>query len=335
MSVMYDQFTAMSTGAYNLRDYTATLNASDLVEYKNAPLTTGYVSANASDFTPALTAENQGGLSTSVSDKESPVIRLHDAMPVYAAIDTYVQLPAVSATSNNGIASTLDIKVTHADGETVPTYTKSAGDTGTDLTGNKYTFEAVKHGTYTVSYTAIVNGNKTDATYYIKAGDVVPPTFNVINKGLSNSNNEAIIGYINGKPIASNLGSTSTVNAVATVGDRFEFGIIEVPAGDGQDYVKQLKSSDGETVETVTRADRRDNGNTISFSMSGTYTVVYKVADKYGNATEVSYKITVNSSTVPQSTQAITILTVVLLVVGIVLVAGAVIYFVRFRKHKR
>lgn len=332
MSLMFDKFVAMTKTTYSFKDYTVMPSAAKsnlgYISYDYTTSATQPVpSCRPLDDDTKTAPASKTNYSMQANDKEAPVIRLQEVMPVYAAksATTRLSLPPVSATSLNGIAAQLTCKITDFDGNTVST---KAG------TGNSFSFLPEKDGVYTVTYTATLNSNVTTETYSISVGDVVPPTFNIINYGITGALGEHIIGYIQDKIVLSNQSSSIT----ATVGDTFKFAYIDVnketdPSTSGYTYLKQLKDASGEIVDSTTSYSSR--GNTMTFTMSGQYEVIYRVTDEYNNATEVKYTITVTSSTINVSTEAITTLSIVLIIVGVILVAGVVIYLVRFRKHKR
>ena len=76
------------------------------------------------------------------------------------------------------------------------------------------------------------------------------------------------------------------------------------------------------------------NTNTeITLTKSGTYEVVYEVSDKVGNTTVKKFSISVNNKT-GASPVSIAAISTVLIVVGVVLIAAVILYFVLFRKRK-
>ena len=62
--------------------------------------------------------------------------------------------------------------------------------------------------------------------------------------------------------------------------------------------------------------------------------MTYTVTDDIGNTSYVTYTINVTTSSSSISSDAITTLAVVLIVVGVLLIAGVIVWFIRFRKRK-
>ena len=72
---------------------------------------------------------------------------------------------------------------------------------------------------------------------------------------------------------------------------------------------------------------------TYTFTMTGTYTVEYTATDKAGNSSV--YQDTINvSATDRTNAMPLKVLRTVLIIVGVILIAGVILYFVRFRKVK-
>ena len=79
----------------------------------------------------------------------------------------------------------------------------------TTLVGNQFGFFANTSGSYELTYTATLNNQTATATYTVRAGDIVAPTFS------------AYIGSINGSSISSEVTTTS-----AKQNDTFRFASI-------------------------------------------------------------------------------------------------------------
>ena len=76
-----------------------------------------------------------------------------------------------------------------------------------------------------------------------------------------------------------------------------------------------------------------DDDTDIKLTMSGDYIVEYIVSDKAGNETTQRVKITVVSKGSGKA-KTFTGLSIALTVIAVVLLAGVIIYVVRFRKVK-
>lgn len=339
VKVMGNEVTAYSSTSYTFKDYVfkyesaveGTNDSKGAIKYD---LTGDKYNGIVSDH------EEKGVQISQVSDTQSITISLQGAMPTYTekfdenygeAKPNIVVLPNVSASSKNGNA---EIKVTVTDPDGVDmtgsvymaedidtlngTYKTAYEKLDVDLEGNMAMFFPEKDGEYTVTYTASLNGQTATASYTIKSGDVVAPAFT------------ADIGYIDSVlKGADSYPSTS-------VGAKFDFARIAVQdaSNTGYTYSKQLISPEGDVVFTVTTADRINNGNSYELTSTGLYQVVYSVTDQVGNTSTLKYTIVVTSTSGNISSDAVTTLAVVLIVVGVILIAGVIIYMIRFRKRK-
>ncbi len=322
-SLMGTEFTALQTTTYSFKDY--------VFEYGTPATGTGLVEYGA-DY--SITNKNKlvGTQVSSASDKTSATFRLLGAMPTYTPVSksgkpAYVVLPNISASSANGNATDISVKITDNDGNEVTYYDVDdytndempENYNGGELKGHMFAFEATKDGTYTVTYTATLNNRSVDSSYTIKAGDVVAPKFSAKFGSVNDTEYEV----------------SSAVEA--SVGDRFDFAAIVLDQGEsttGLTYSKQLINPEGDVIATVTRASAKNDGSSYEFTTAGRYQIVYTVTDKVGNSSKVSYTINVTSSSSNVSSDAITTLAVVLIIVGVILIAGIIIYFIRFRKRK-
>ncbi|MBP5593196.1 MAG: hypothetical protein J6X75_03400 [Clostridia bacterium] len=306
MQLMGTEFTALQCCSFSFVDY--------VFEYS----TTGNIAQYDANYNVLNVYAKSGSYSSRVDDKEKPVFQTLGVMPTYAAKNDVVRLPAVSASSANGKSTAITCKVTDKDGNAVEVIDSSRDNT---LGPNEFSFRATKDGNYTVSYTAIINDNESSTSYTIACGDITPPEFTVD------------IGYIN-----SSLKRSADGTPEATVNDLFDFAIIQVDDEDstGYTYSKTLLTPENEEVSDskVTDNASKNNGTSYELTLAGTYTVVYKVTDNVGNTTTIKYYITVTTSSSNVSSEAIQTLAIVLIIVGVIVIAGAVIYFIRFRKRK-
>ncbi len=192
-------------------------------------------------------------------------------------------------------------------------YIQYAADT------NQYYFFAMLDGEYKVEYSASVGGAASvQKTFSIRVGDTVPPTFTVEGN---------------------NYGATARQNG------SFQFKTVKLGAEDQGDiaditFTKRLLDPSGNEVYSV--SDKGTTGankttpskdETYTFTMTGTYTVEYTTTDKAGNASV--YQDTINvSATDSTGAMPLKVLRTVLIIVGAILIAGVILYFVRFRKVK-
>ncbi len=130
-----------------------------------------------------------------------------------------------------------------------------------------------------------------------------------------------------------------------TIGDTFTFGNLELTDANesktGVTITKKLIDPSKSEVSSATvngsfnsNWDKKNNGTDIELNMGGVYEVVYTVTDPVGNSTTLRYTINVTGSG-STSSSSMTVLSTVLIVVAVVLLAGVIVYVVRFRKVKK
>ncbi|MCH5155916.1 MAG: hypothetical protein J1F69_04845, partial [Clostridiales bacterium] len=305
-SVMGNELVAKTAGSYNMQD--GYINAKDIndgdFEY---------------DTKVQFSDANQGAYSFTAKDDSKPIIELQGKMPTYkekydkekeegAYTETngLIKIPTAVAYTENGMA-TVEITVKDPDGNEV------------DLDKEDNTFKADKDGVYTVTYNAVYeNGEKTDAHYSISVGDVFAPKFTLANDGTSTS-------------------------SAKKEGDTFKFKTIKLIDDDsnGVKIRKEIYDPSHELISGSTvdgsygsYAGKPNNGSTIKLNKVGEYTIVYTATDAVGNEYKITETLTVTSkgSSTPTTW---TTLSTVLIIVAIVLLAGVIIYVVRFRKVKK
>lgn len=288
-SVIGDDFTALNTGDYSITKKIVLLNATSANEQ--------YKSANAEKAT-AL-AEYLAGKETtdklSVSDTSTVKFELAEELVPYVEKDSTVTIPA-------GIAYTEFANATVTAKVTDPN--------GSDVKVTSDTFKAIKNGTYTVTYTAKIDG-KEDKTfsYTLKAGNVTAPEFTVEG----------------GKDYTAKIGSTfkfAKINAIDSDAD-----------GKAYTYTKTL-TLNGTTIASGTGRDYETSSDAITLSESGKYTVTYTVTDEAGNKSSVVYSVTVTSES-NSGGISLAALSAILIVVGVLLIAGVIVYLFRFRTVKK
>ena len=247
---------------------------------------------------------NQGAYSFTATDDSKPVIELQGKMPTYSEKDTTVTIPTAVAYTEHGMG-TVKIEVKDPDGKAVK------------LNEADNTFKVDKDGVYTVTYTGVYeNGEKAENFYKISVGDVFAPKFTL-------------------------TGGTST-NSAKKEGDSFSFKTIElVTAEEGVQIRKEIYDPSHELISGSTvdgsysgYAGKANNGSEIKLNKVGEYTIVYTAKDAVGNDYKITETLTVTSkgSSTPTTW---TTLSTVLIIVAILLLAGVIIYVVRFRKVKK
>lgn len=278
-----------------------------------------------------------GSYDWKVTETATPVWQIQDEMPTYTKLasdtdsDGVVVLPhVVASTAFANAKIDLAVSFAPANGSTKSlTVAKDENDTAKDVKiykksenekyAGQYYFTAKQDGTYTVTYTATYGDNeKLTQAFTIKAGDIVAPTFTV----------------------------DGTHKTTATENSRFKFNAVKLSSTEDTAnvrYTKTLEAPDGSTVFTVdgtgesyrtaTTQSGSDYTNGYKFTKTGVYTVRYTVTDKAGNASVTTYTVTVSAAKVnnPVSTK---IISTILIIVGVLLIAGVILYFIRFRKVK-
>lgn len=87
--------------------------------------------------------------------------------------------------------------------------------------------------------------------------------------------------------------TASRIDAVAFVGDSYDFAPIILQSGSYDDYTysKVLYDPSGDAVMSVFTADGKNDGESYVFGSVGMYSVVYTVTDEVGNASVIEYVI--------------------------------------------
>ncbi|MFR6641639.1 MAG: hypothetical protein ACLUSP_10240 [Christensenellales bacterium] len=122
----------------------------------------------------------------------------------------------------------------------------------------------------------------------------------------------------------------------AKTGATFKFAKItctEDADGKTYTYTKTL-TRDGKTVASVTGKDTETSSDAIKLSESGKYTVTYTVTDENGNKASTVYSVTVTGES-KDGGISLAALSAILIVVGVLLIAGVIVYLFRFRTVKK
>lgn len=304
-SVMGKEFTAKTASSYEI--------------------TEGYVEVSGSSVVDNEVQTDVAGCTAytvSFTDSDAPVIEIQDVMPTYKAKGSEITLPSIVAYNANGMGE-VEVRVRYS------SKLGGSGSGGTiettyDEDSNTYKFTAKNDGEYKVIITGTVNGESVSTEKIIYVGDVRGPAFSV--------------SY------------TDAFQANRQQGAEFKFGKIVIDAasldenesqGDFR-YVKTLYDPSNEVVSEATidgtgtryrDLEQKDSNTKITLTKSGTYEIKYEVYDKLGNVTTYREKITVSGKTA-KSPFSIAAISTVLIVVGVVLIAAVILYFVLFRKRR-
>ena len=316
-SLMGSELVAMTEGSYSVQD--------GYIGYASANDGKGLEADGSYDFNTDVTfgGANEGVYNFSITDSATPVVELQGTMPTYKAkydaekedgayteTNGLVKLPKAVAYTENGMG-VVEIEVKDPDSYDV--------DLDDDAVTHEKSFKATKDGVYTVTYTATYkNATPATATYSISVGDVFAPVFTT-------------------------EGGTDT-NGTKQEGDTFSFAklvLVEEESNSGLTITKEIYDPSGEIMSGSTvsgsfsgYADKGNNGSEIKLNKVGDYKIVYTVKDAVGNEYKLTDKVTVASQG-SSSPTTWTTLSTVLIIVAIVLLAGVIIYVVRFRKVKK
>ena len=287
-SVIGDDFTALATGNYEV-------TAKPVLLKKTAPQK-DYVVSNADNAAALndLLGSKKDNTVLAVTDSSTVKFDLATELVPYADMNANVAVPKGIAYTDNANAE-VTVKVTDPN--------------GSDVTVTSDSFKVSKHGSYTVTYTAKIEGKEDKTfTYTVKAGDLTAPEFTVVD----------------GKDYTAKTGAT------------FKFAKItctEDADGKTYTYTKTL-TRDGKTVASVTGSETETSSDAIKLSESGKYTVTYTVTDENGNKASTVYSVTVTGES-KDGGISLAALSAILIVVGVLLIAGVIVYLFRFRTVKK
>lgn len=327
-SIMGEEFTAMSNGFYSVKDKAVLVDATNV--YENYAIDT---TADQTALDNYLSQQTQTGEFT-VSDSTTVSFELQGVMPTYSVInpadENDIRLPLATAFTSNGNADEIVLSIKSPSGSTVTPYYMSddtkvnMASNGIMAPGTEYRFKPTANGTYTVTYTVKMSGKEESTfSYTIKAGDVIAPTFT-----LTDSNGNAASHEL-------------------SVKSGYKFNFLYVKAEDDKSaaadltYTKKVVGPDGEVVggtisgKGTTYANRTyPTSGEFTLDASGKYTVTYTVSDEAGNEFKQEFEITVTNSSGGGGI-SLAALSTILIVVGVLLIVGVVVYLFRFRRIKK
>lgn len=310
-ALMGEEFTAMTTGKYAIDDMAAVVTVADpTVDY-----TTVAAGKTVEDLDAYLSGLTQTGKYT-VTDSSTVKFELQGVMPAYSQINVKVNLPKATAYTENANADDIVVDVKAPKSGTVKVIDATTA-------GYEYEFTPTENGTYTVTYTVKAGNDSSTFTYTIKVGDVVAPTFSLTDKDGNAASHEA------------------------TVKSGYKFSYLYVKAEDNKSeaanltYTKKVVGPDGKEVGSTisgkgtTYANRTaPTSGEFTLDASGKYTVTYTVTDEAGNESKQEFEITVTNST-SNSGISLATLSTILIIVGVLLIAGVLVYLFRFRRVKK
>ena len=286
-SVIGDDFTALATGNYEVTAKPVLLDKNNTQnDYEIATV------ESREEFKKLLGSKKDNTV-LAVTDSSTVKFDLATELVPYADINATVAVPKGIAYTDNANAE-VTVKVTDPN--------------GSDVTVTSDSFKVSKHGSYTVTYTAKIEGKEDKTfTYTVKAGDLTAPEFTVAD----------------GKDYTAKTGATfkfAKITCTETGNDKYT-------------YTKTL-TRDGKTVASVTGRDTETSSDAIKLSESGKYTVTYTVTDENGNKASTVYSVTVTGES-KDGGISLAALSAILIVVGVLLIAGVIVYLFRFRTVKK
>ncbi len=315
-SVMGNELTAYTSGSYTIQD--GYINAKDINDgvfnYDDVKDDDGNV---VTQSPVKFDSVNKGIHYVDIVDTAKPVIELLDKAPVYENVydekkgeiaegNGLITVPEAIAYTENGMG-TIKIDVTDPD-----------GSDDVDWDEETRTFHATKNGVYKVTYTATYeSGEVENYSFDVNVGKVTAPRFTV-------------------------SGGTSTAGTKKE-GDTFTFKTLNLLEGESSDgvqirkelyYNNEILSANTVSGSYSGYASKGNNGTEIKLNKVGEYTIVYTAKDEYGNEYKITENVTVTSKG-SSSPTTWTTLSTVLIIVAIVLLAGVIVYVVRFRKVKK
>ncbi len=262
---------------------------------------------------------------TKVNDSVVPTIKLTGIIPTASVLEgNTVYIPNFVATHASGIevkdvSQSVSIKNGGNTEQAVPTDSSDDVKYAGMLKFKPFSDGTKISGKYTITYSAVsLTGSSHTESFTIDIGDVYVP----------------VITLKDGKTYATSMKQNAN----------FKFldydAIDEYYASNGEftsknvraDVKVTLTAPDG-TVPyefTSTSSKKPDSLDAHKLDKAGVYTVTYTVTDAAGNETKQEYKITVDEKTkTPVNNK---VLTVILVTVGVLALAGVVLYFVRYRR---
>ena len=267
-----------------------------------------------------------------VQDTSGPSIKLMEGtmLPFSIDVEKTVFIPGFVASDASGINNsntTEKVKVRNG-GTTENAKQVSGADIAGDVKAGWYKFKPFldnnkKDGQYEITYSAVDNnGQSATLKFTIAIGDIYVPVITLSTNGKTYApkyNKNANFRFFDFK--AEDQTYEKDTLAPITV-DLSEKVVITLTAPDGSQPLRFENRRKGYTP---------DNQDTIKLDKAGEYKIAYTVTDTAGNEGTLTYtfKVEEKAKTTPINPK---VLTVILVVAGVLVIAGVVFYFVRYRK---
>lgn len=297
MSLMGIDFTAYTTGTVNFKD--------------------GYYLKDNGGFE---FISSKIGYDLVVVENATPMFEVQGVMPVTSEKSTdekkvTLTLPSVVASTDFSNAKIeLTIKSPSGNILEVSDLGSDSGKISYDPVTNTHSFSPTEDGEYIVTYNATAGEKSETKPFSIKVGDLVGPSFTV---------------------------DDHDTNAVINSKTNFKFKVINVTSDEDISkltFTKRLLKPDGSEAYAISGqgadiAKQIEKDEKVYFDTAGNYTVIYEVKDAVGNPTEYQFTINVSGAGT-NSNMSIKVISTILIIVGVLLIAGVILYFIRFRKRK-
>ncbi len=190
-----------------------------------------------------------------------------------------------------------------------------------------YAFTLDKNGAYNLEATAKIGSDVVTENYTIKVGDIIAPQFTLTDTSTAKANVDTLFEYRTFK-LEDMQADKDPASEITVYYSLYEPGSSNSQVSSVSGSIKLDKLTASNDGEYRIKLD-----NDYKFAKSGDYTVRIVLRDKAGNESTRTYTITVSTTTSSTPT-SLTMLSTVLIIVGILLIIGVVVYLIRFRKRR-
>ena len=289
-----------------------------------------------------------GKFATNANDSDSPVFSIvgDRAVAMYLATssDTMYLLPTVTASNTHqsfdvdkpsikdGVGNAVeavwidDVTAWNADSNNADSKVEADGLNGQN---SGWAFFHSADGNYTVTFTAKQGNLSGTKDYNIAVGKVDAPAMFVRNRDASDTDSSKRTNNTTISRAYDSEFKFLVVRAAEITDDKESSQQNDKITELGYTFSKKLVDPDGTMVSEIT--DRFSEGNGVNLNKSGTWTVTYTITDRVGNQSKIVDTIIVDKQSDAGFFSLATISTI-LIILGIVLIVGAFVYLLLFRK---
>ncbi|MBR2970992.1 MAG: Ig-like domain repeat protein [Clostridia bacterium] len=328
-SLLGYEFTPLAQGSYQIGEFygkIADLGTGDSASFENALTKVANYGMTVTDEETASFEVVGGSLPTYLAKTKKPANTnkyedgaFYVTEPIYAYSESRNYNVSLSYTDPNGnqlVAKKVYESV--VDGETVYSFKEAEGEFY-----GRFALILDKDGTYNVTARATDASGSNSKSFTIKVGDIEAVQFELSTTKETKTVGDAF-SFRTFTVTTEDLGGDSASNVTVTY-RLIEPGNTEVSSVSGSAKLNKLDSTDA-GVYTI-KLDSE-----YKFQKSGDYTVEITLTDDAGNKSVQKYTISV-STTTSTTPASLTMLSTILIIVGILLIAGVIFYLIRFRKH--